>query len=111
MIARLIVYACALVLIATGLTMLLSGPLWYALTPGVRMTGPYNAHFVLDIGFAFLASGAVLAVGAWMGARGLMMAGLSWPALHAACMPSGWSPWALPAWGRLGLNSSVSSPL
>ena len=83
MIARLIVYACALVLIATGLTMLLSGPLWYALTPGVRMTGPYNAHFVLDIGFAFLASGAVLAVGAWMGARGLMMAGLSWPALHA----------------------------
>lgn len=84
MFARLIVYACALVLIATGLAMLLFGPLWYAQTPGVMMTGPYNAHFVLDIGFAFLASGLVLAVGGWMGARSLMIAGLSWPALHAA---------------------------
>ena len=83
MIARLIVYACALILIATGLAMLIGGPLWYEHTPGVAMTGPYNAHFVLDIGFAFLASGMVLAVGAWMGARSLMIAGLSWPALHA----------------------------
>ena len=63
--------------------MLLGGPLWYERTPGVTMTGPYNAHFVLDIGYAFLASGLVLIVGAWMGARGLMIAGLSWPALHA----------------------------
>lgn len=84
MFARLIVYACALVLIATGLVMLFHGPLWYAITPGVMMTGPYNAHFVLDIGFAFLTSGLVLAVGGWMGSRSLMIAGLSWPALHAA---------------------------
>lgn len=83
MFARLIVYACALILIATGLAMLMGGPLWYERTPGVMMTGPYNAHFVLDIGFAFLASGLVLGVGAWTGARSLMIAGLIWPALHA----------------------------
>lgn len=83
MFARLIVYTCALILIATGLSMLLDGPLWYEQTPGVVMTGPYNPHFVLDIGFAFLAAGAVLGVGAWMGARELMIAGVSWPALHA----------------------------
>ncbi|WP_375548668.1 hypothetical protein ABWI01_13485 [Oceanicaulis alexandrii] len=83
MFARLTVYACALILIATGAAMLLNGPLWYELTPGVTMTGPYNPHFVLDIGFAFLTSGAVLGIGAWMGARPLMIAGLSWPALHA----------------------------
>lgn len=83
MFARLTVYACALILIATGTAMLFNGALWYERTPGVMMTGPYNPHFVLDIGFAFLASGVVLGVGAWMGARPVMMAALSWPALHA----------------------------
>ncbi|WP_439635177.1 hypothetical protein [Oceanicaulis sp.] len=83
MFARLTVYACALILIATGAAMLINGPLWYELTPGVMMTGPYNPHFVLDIGFAFLASGVVLGIGAWMGSRPVMLAGLSWPALHA----------------------------
>lgn len=83
MFSRLTVYACALILIALGLAMLLDGALWYTLTPGVIATGPYNPHFVADIGFAFLASGMVLGIGAWMGHRTLMLAGISWPALHA----------------------------
>ena len=37
-----------------GTTMLLAGPFWYASVPGAAETGPYNPHFVQDIGAAFL---------------------------------------------------------
>jgi AhpD family alkylhydroperoxidase len=46
-----------------ALTMLAAGPLWYANTPGVTETGPYNAHFVADIGIAFAAVTASLLMG------------------------------------------------
>ena len=36
--------------------MLAAGPLWYAHTPGVVATGPYNAHFAVDIGTALTAA-------------------------------------------------------
>lgn len=48
-----------------GLVMLANGPLWYANVPGVPETGPFNPHFVLDIGAAFLVAGVALVVGAW----------------------------------------------
>ena len=46
-----------------ALAMLIAGPLWYANTPGVTATGPYNAHFVADIGVAFAAVTASLLLG------------------------------------------------
>ncbi len=59
--------------------------LWYGTTPGVTMTGPYNAHFIADIGLAFAASGAGLLAGFRPGATAatLALAGATWPALHA----------------------------
>lgn len=51
--------------VLNGLYMLARGPDWYARVPGVAHTGPYNPHFVADIGAAFLASGAALAARAW----------------------------------------------
>jgi hypothetical protein len=51
--------------IVNGLTMLTAGATWYALVPGVTETGPYNHHFIQDIGVAFLVSGLALAVRAW----------------------------------------------
>ena len=48
-----------------GTTMLLAGPFWYASVPGAAETGPYNPHFVQDIGAAFLIAGFALAVRAW----------------------------------------------
>jgi len=48
-----------------GTTMLLAGPFWYASVPGASETGPYNPHFVQDIGAAFLTAGFALAVRAW----------------------------------------------
>jgi hypothetical protein len=48
-----------------GVVMLANGPHWYQSVPGVVFTGPYNPHFVQDIGAAFLAAGAGLLARAW----------------------------------------------
>lgn len=50
---------------ANGLFMLVDGARWYVTTPGVSHSGPYNPHFVADIGAAFLASGLALLARAW----------------------------------------------
>ena len=46
-----------------ALAMLVAGPTWYATTPGVDQTGPYNGHFVTDIGIAFAATAVSLLMG------------------------------------------------
>jgi hypothetical protein len=48
-------------LAANGVVMLVAPAPWYAATPGVPMTGPFNPHFVRDIGAAYLVSGGALA--------------------------------------------------
>jgi hypothetical protein len=48
-----------------GVAMLAFGKRWYDATPGVVFTGPYNPHFVQDIGAAFLAAGLGLIARAW----------------------------------------------
>jgi hypothetical protein len=45
--------------------MLVAGHAWYESVPGAAETGPFNPHFVQDIGAAFLVSGLALAVRAW----------------------------------------------
>ncbi|MGH8504846.1 MAG: hypothetical protein ACRETM_02645 [Stenotrophobium sp.] len=47
----------ALILAANGLLMLAAPEYWYQLIPGVPDTGPFNPHFVRDIGCAYLVSG------------------------------------------------------
>lgn len=49
-----------LIFSANGLAMLFAPELWYALTPGVVQTGPYNLHLVRDVGCAYLVSGLAL---------------------------------------------------
>ena len=51
--------------VLNGLAMLVAGPLWYETVPGVPDTGPFNPHFVQDIGAAFLVAGLALAARAW----------------------------------------------
>lgn len=51
--------------VLNGLAMLVAGPLWYRTVPGVTDTGPFNPHFVQDIGAAFLVAGLSLAARAW----------------------------------------------
>jgi hypothetical protein len=71
---------------ANGLAMLLAGPAWYHAVPGVTQTGPFNPHFVEDIGAAYLATGASLVWFAWRASpasRGAAAAGTAFLALHA----------------------------
>ena len=54
------------VLAANGVVMLVAGLWWYGVTPGVTATGPFNPHFVRDIGAAYLVAGGGLgAFAAW----------------------------------------------
>jgi hypothetical protein len=48
-----------------GLAMLFAGQFWYASIPGASGTGPFNPHFVQDIGVAFIVAALGLAVRAW----------------------------------------------
>lgn len=54
------------VLAVNGVVMLAYPLAWYGAVPGVPGTGPFNPHFVRDIGCAYLAGGAALL---WFSAR------------------------------------------
>lgn len=50
--------------IANGIYMLVAPENWYLAVPGVTTTGPFNQHFVRDIGLVFLLIGAAVLLGA-----------------------------------------------
>lgn len=50
---------------ANGGFMLAAPPLWYDSVPGLAHTGPFNPHFVSDIGVAYLVAGITLIARAW----------------------------------------------
>jgi hypothetical protein len=50
---------------ANGVVMLAAGERWFAETPGVAATGPFNPHFVADVGAAYLVGGLALLARAW----------------------------------------------
>ncbi len=70
----LIVLAVSFLL--NGLFMLFAPESWYHLIPGVVETGPFNPHFVRDIGCAYLVCGAALL---W-----LLYDARAWPAVLVA---------------------------
>ena len=84
-VARLLVALAGLVALANGLFMLVRPLDWYGFVPTVPFTGPFNAHFVRDIGAAYLACGLMLGWalpdlrGRWLG----LVAGGLWHAIHA----------------------------
>lgn len=51
---------------ANGVFMLWSPEAWYLAVPGVTTTGPFNQHFVRDIGLIFLFVGTAFLVGAFL---------------------------------------------
>ena len=77
----------AVAMCGNGLAMLTAGPWWYGAVPGVTETGPFNPHFVKDIGAAYLLVGAAFA---WLAARvtpmarGAAAAAAGFLGLHAA---------------------------
>lgn len=49
---------------ANGVFMLVAPESWYFTVPGVTSTGPFNQHFLRDIGLIFLLLGGAFLVGA-----------------------------------------------
>jgi hypothetical protein len=86
MLSRVLLGLIGLFNLAVGLVMIGGAEAWYWATPGVSQTGPMNHHFIVDIGLAFLASGAGMLAGFRQGrtAATFAFAGAVWPALHAA---------------------------
>ena len=62
---RFIAAVLAVLTVLNGIIMLLAGAAWYESVPGVSETGPYNPHFIQDIGAAFLVAGLALAARVW----------------------------------------------
>ena len=67
----------ALALGGNGVFMLVAPLSWYDAVPGVPATGPFNPHFVRDVGAAYLVSAVATAWFAWRPRQG-------WPAMTAA---------------------------
>lgn len=85
---------------ANGAFMLASPDGWYLAVPGVTTTGPYNQHFIRDIGLIFIFMGLAFLIGAarphlrlflW-GAATLWLSGHAlfhvWEVLVGICGPS-----------------------
>ncbi|HWV60693.1 MAG TPA: hypothetical protein VN034_08575 [Sphingopyxis sp.] len=57
---QLLLLIAAVTTIANGLFMVAKPLDWYVFVPTVVTTGPPNAHFIRDIGLAYLGSGLIL---------------------------------------------------
>jgi hypothetical protein len=71
--------------LANGVYMLIDPDAWYYAVPGVTTTGPFNQHFIRDIGLIFLMLGGVFLVGVRRAEqRALLWGGASlWLSGHA----------------------------
>ncbi|MCA0209979.1 MAG: hypothetical protein LCH74_13015 [Proteobacteria bacterium] len=57
---QLLLLIAAVTTIANGIFMLVKPLDWYVFVPTVVTTGPPNAHFIRDIGLAYIGSGLIL---------------------------------------------------
>lgn len=81
---QLLLLIAAVTTIANGAFMLVKPLDWYVFIPTVITTGPPNAHFIRDIGLAYLGSGLILLYATAHPARrwrAAVVGGL-WLALH-----------------------------
>jgi hypothetical protein len=85
-IAQALIAVAAVFALLNGGFMLADPIGWYLAVPTVRLTGPANAHFIRDIGIAYLSCAVLLGwaafypAGRWLGA----LAGGLWLSAHGA---------------------------
>jgi len=66
----------------TGLYISIAPMVFYENGPGVADTGPYNMHFLRDVGFAFTISAIGLAYGLYQKLKPLVVFGSAWLVVH-----------------------------
>jgi hypothetical protein len=80
-----VAFAMGLGAVANGTFMLIWPMDWYMAVPGVTTTGPFNQHFLRDIGVVYLFLGAAFLIGAVMPRYRVVLwsASALWQAAHA----------------------------
>lgn len=83
---RILAGLLAVVLGANAVVQLAAPFWWFGAVPGAAATGPFNAHFVRDVGAAYLVTAGGLAAFAWRPRDGwpALTAGAAFLTLHAA---------------------------
>lgn len=80
---RLVVIVIAISYGLNGLWMLVDPKLWYDTIPGITMLGPYNTHFLRDVGIVYGVCAGGFAWGLGTGRSPALIVAAAWPALHA----------------------------
>ena len=88
-----IVYASWLL---AGTAIFLAPGHFHALTPGVALFGPFNAHFIRDVGLVYVASGLVGMYAFRSGSVQVGIAATLWSCLHAVFHLHVWVDRGLP---------------
>jgi hypothetical protein len=109
MTTKLILAFLGLIHVVTGIWMLADPMGWYLAVPGVIGTGPMNHHFIIDIGLAFIASGAgmIVSLSAARSAAAFALAGATWPALHGVFHVWGWIADGIPRDPRVLISTGI----
>jgi len=81
-VARLIIMTIGVIYALNGSIMWVWPHNWYDVVPGISMMGPFNSHFVRDIGLIYMIGGGAFVVYAKRASDALWLAAL-WPAAHA----------------------------
>jgi hypothetical protein len=97
MLFRILACLIGLFDITNGLYMAISPHAWFATAPGAMATGPFNPHFVTDVGFGYLVGGIALVAFAWnaqlrrlaLGASGFLGLHALFHLSHAVGSPAG----------------------
>ena len=77
-----VMWALVAYYLITGLFIAGAPLTFYETGPGVAETGPYNMHFLRDVGFAFTVSALGLAYGLFYRLKPLVIFGTAWLAMH-----------------------------
>lgn len=80
---RLIILALGGISVLTGVVIFAAPQAFYDAVPGLDLMGPFNGHFIRDVGLAYLAGGIVLVPAGRLADRRLALAGTLWFCLHA----------------------------
>ena len=109
MVVRWLMLLLGLSHIANGLWMLVDPHSWSASVLALPEPSALNLHVMADVGMAYLASGAGMALAARKGsiAAALGVAGATWPALHGLIHIDGWLMHGIPASTHDALSEGV----
>ena len=87
---RMLIWALVAFYLLTGLYIAVLPHDFYLNAPGARETGPYNMHFMRDVGFAFLTSAIAIGYGVYANHRPVMILGSLWLLIHGLFHISLW---------------------